>query len=284
MLATYGEIASEFNNLESGSWLLTSYILAMCVFQPLYGKLSDIFGRKALLQCAYVLFFTGTAICGTGRTMTQIVIGRAIQGVGGAGMVCMVSILLTDIVPLRSVATYRSYVNVVQTVGRSCGGAIGGYLAQTIGWRWTILGQCPLVAISILLVWWRLGDSKNNDTGKAGVTTPTQKGTLSKFKRIDFLGALAMSATILFILLLLELSAANKVWRGYIIGFGIATIVSGFAFWLIEKRFAAEPIFPLRLLGKRAVIIFCTIIAFATATQTSVSIPRLYRFLADADC
>ena len=67
-------------------------------------------------------------------------------------------------------------------------------------------------------------------------------------------------------------------------GFGIATIVSGFAFWLIEKRFAAEPIFPLRLLGKRAVIIFCTIIAFATATQTSVSIPRLYRFLADADC
>ena len=87
--------------------------------------------------------------------MTQIILGRVTQGFGGAGMVSMVSILLTgtlcpshlcveeselilssDIVPLRDVAAYRSYVNVVQTVGRSCGGSIGGYLAQVIGWRW----------------------------------------------------------------------------------------------------------------------------------------------------
>lgn len=68
--------------------------------------------------------------------MPQVIFGRVIEGTGGAGMVCMVSILLTDLVPLHKVAIYRSYVNIVQTAGRSCGGVIGGYIAQTIGWRW----------------------------------------------------------------------------------------------------------------------------------------------------
>lgn len=111
-------------------------MLAMCVAQPLYGKLSDIFGRKACLQAANVLFAVGTLGCALGTTMLQVIASRAIQGTGGAGMVCMVSILLTDLVPLHEVAAYRSYVNIVQTVGRSCGGAIGGLLTQTMGWRW----------------------------------------------------------------------------------------------------------------------------------------------------
>ncbi len=70
--------------------------------------------------------------------MPQIIASRALEGCGGAGMVCMVSILLTDLVPLHKVAVYRSYVNLVQTVGRSCGAIFGGYIAQTIGWRWYV--------------------------------------------------------------------------------------------------------------------------------------------------
>lgn len=70
--------------------------------------------------------------------MAQVIAARAVQGAGGAGMVCMVSILLTDLVPLQDVALYRSYVNIAQTVGRSCGGAVGGYLTETIGWRWYV--------------------------------------------------------------------------------------------------------------------------------------------------
>jgi MFS family permease len=108
----------------------------MCVAQPLYGKLSDIYGRKRCLQVSYLLFAMGTAGGGFGRTMGQVIAARAVQGAGGAGMVCMVSILLTDVVPLQDVALYRSYVNIVQTIGRGCGGAVGGYLAETIGWRW----------------------------------------------------------------------------------------------------------------------------------------------------
>lgn len=139
VLATYGAVSSDFNDLEAGSWLLSSFILAQCVAQPLYGKMSDIYGRKACLQTSYLLFALGTALAGLGRTMGQVIAGRAIQGAGGAGMVSMVSIIIADLVPLNEVATLWSYVNILQTLGRSCGGFIGGLLTQSLGWRWYVL-------------------------------------------------------------------------------------------------------------------------------------------------
>ena len=135
VLATYGAVSSEFDDLGSGSWLVSAYILAQCVAQPLYGKMSDIYGRKNCLQAAYLLFTVGTAVSGLGQSMGQVIAGRAIQGAGGAGMVALVSVIITDLVPLSEVATLWSYVNVLQTTGRSCGGFIGGLLTQTLGWR-----------------------------------------------------------------------------------------------------------------------------------------------------
>lgn len=135
VLSVYGEIASEFHALKDGSWILTSYMLAMSSTQALYGKLSDIYGRKRCLQTAYILFAIGTLGTGIGQSLTQIIIGRAIQGAGGSGMVGMVSILLTDLVPPRDVALYRSYINVIQTLGRMSGGTFGGLISEAIGWR-----------------------------------------------------------------------------------------------------------------------------------------------------
>lgn len=158
VFATYAHITSEFIRLGGGSWIdgswiVTSFGLATCATQPMYGRLSQIFGRKPILQLSYTLFLIGTAIAGVAQNMVQMIIGRVVQGAGSAGMVSMVSILLTgmfilcknifflltflpDLVPLHEVAAYRSYVNVFSTVGRSCGGLIGGFLTQTIGWRW----------------------------------------------------------------------------------------------------------------------------------------------------
>lgn len=136
VLATYGEISSEFKSLENASWLLTGYMLSMCASQPLYGKLSNIYGRKALLLVAYTLFAIGCLICGMAKSMPLVIAGRLISGAGGSGMSSVVSFLIADLVPMRDVATYRSYVNIVQTIGRSCGGPIGGWLAEQMGWRW----------------------------------------------------------------------------------------------------------------------------------------------------
>ncbi len=138
VFATYGAVSSEFNDLSSGTWLMSAYILAQCVAQPLYGKMADIYGRKACLQTSYLLFVVGTTASGLGRSLGEVIVGRAVQGAGGTGMVSMVSIVITDLVPLSEVATLWSYVNILQTTGRSCGGFLGGLLTQTLGWRWRV--------------------------------------------------------------------------------------------------------------------------------------------------
>lgn len=136
ILATYGKISSDFNDFESGSWLISAFVLSSCVVQPLYGKLSDIYGRKVCLQTSYILFTLGTIGLGLGQTMGHLIAARVVQGAGAAGMTSMVSIIITDLVPIHEVASLRSYVNILQTTGRSCGGVVGGALTQALGWRW----------------------------------------------------------------------------------------------------------------------------------------------------
>lgn len=122
VVASSQQIASEFNALANASWIVTSFVLAQCATQPLYGKLSDIFGRKSNLTVSYLLFAAGCFLCGIGRTYGQVLAGRAISGMGGAGMTALVSIIIADMVPVREVASWRSYVNVAATGGRAVGG------------------------------------------------------------------------------------------------------------------------------------------------------------------
>lgn len=264
VMATFAQISSEFGDLDSGSWLLSSYMLAACITQPIYGKISDIFGRKVILQTSYAIFVIGTAASGFSRNMTQMILGRVIQGAGGAGMVSMVSVLLTDLVPLQEVAQYRSYVNIFSTVGRSCGGLVGGYLTQVIGWRYTFLCQCPLLLLSIVLVWWKLEEPKVNDDPEQSIST--------KLKRIDFLGAFFMSTTLLSFLLAFDMASDRFSWRHpLIIGLLISALLSSILFSLTETYWAKEPIFPLRLLRHYAVVTSYLILSIQTAIQVAVS-------------
>jgi len=103
VFATYAHITSEFIRMGNGSWIdgswiVTSFGLATCATQPMYGRLSQIFGRKPILQMSYLLFLIGTAIAGVAQNMVQMIFGRVIQGAGSAGMVSMVSILLTGMI------------------------------------------------------------------------------------------------------------------------------------------------------------------------------------------
>ncbi|OAL50141.1 MFS general substrate transporter [Pyrenochaeta sp. DS3sAY3a] len=264
VLATYGKISSEFNDLERGSWLLSSYMLAMCVSQPLFGKLSDIYGRKMCLLAAYLFFVVGTAGSGLGRSMNQIIAARAVQGAGGAGMVCMVSILLTDLLQFHEVALYRSYVNVVQTVGRSCGGVIGGFLASTIGWRWAFLAQVPAVLLSIGLVFWRLEEPKRARPENPNVTR-------NKLCRIDFIGAACMSLTILTALFVLDTGGQKYEWRHpVIIASTCIAVISGLIFYFYERDYASEPIFPVKLLTSYVVVTSYALLLLQNLSQTAL--------------
>ncbi|RTE80360.1 hypothetical protein BHE90_005139 [Fusarium euwallaceae] len=257
VLAAYGSITAEFNDLKNASWLFSSYMIATCVGQPLYGKLSDIFGRKAMLQTSYVFFSGGSIICGVGTSIPQIIVGRVIQGIGGAGMVSLVSILITDLVPLRDVATYRSYVNIAQTAGRSSGGVIGGFLTQTIGWRWAFLCQAPLTIAAMVLVAFKLPNTYVTTTKTWGASP----------KRVDFAGAAAMSCAILCLLLVLDMGGSKLSWSSpTLASLTILGILFSALFCIVEKFWATEPILPLYLLANGQVVMFYSVMILCCST------------------
>lgn len=110
--------------------------MAITSFQPLFGKFCDIFGRKESLLSAYILFGLGCLACGLSQTLVQLCLSRALAGIGGGGMTAVVSIILSDIVPLRERGVWQGYLNIIYSLGTTTGAPLGGLLADTIGWRW----------------------------------------------------------------------------------------------------------------------------------------------------
>ncbi|KAM0545589.1 hypothetical protein ACHAPJ_011289 [Fusarium lateritium] len=261
VLATHPVIASEFGKLQDSSWLFISFMLASAASQTMYGKLSDIFGRKTVLIFCYGLFALGCALVGAGQTMWQVILGRVISGSGGAGMTTMASVIITDLAPLREVASWQSYMNVIATVGRSIGGPLGGFLADTIGWRWSFLGQSPIFVISMVVVALLLPS-----------TAHSEGAVLERIKRIDALGALLLGSSVLAFMVPLEIGGQKVAWSNPIVpGLAGAGVLLAIAFILVESRWAREPIFPLRLLGNSDVTKSYLIAFGQSAAQLGVS-------------
>ncbi|OCK82915.1 major facilitator superfamily transporter [Lepidopterella palustris CBS 459.81] len=282
VLATHPVIASEFNDLSDSSWLFTSFALAGAATQSLYGKLSDIYGRKALVLVAYALFALGCAVVGVGNAMWQVILGRVISGAGGAGMTVLVSILITDLVSLREVASWRAYVNIVATIGRSLGGPFGGWLADTIGWRWSFFGQAPLIVIAMLLCWAVLP----SHNVKQNLTEPHRsKETSSRLARIDFLGAALMAAMTLSFLLPIEIGGVKIPWSHPVVPILFSCgVVLAILFVMTEAWWGKEPIFPLQLLRQRDAVASYLIMGFQVAAQLGMmfSVPLYFQITAKA--
>jgi len=189
--------------------------------------------------------------------------------------------LATDLVPLRDVAVWRSYANIAATTGRSLGGPIGGYLTDEIGWRWSVLflcfafpsdsenhrtfyGQCPPTLLALSLVAWKLEIPS--------LATASTQSALSKLRRVDFLGAIFLSISIVCGLLVLDLGGQRMPWTDpkilLLLGASVMTLN---IFVLVEAAWAKEPIFPLRLLLNRDVITSYVNLGFQTGAQGAVS-------------
>ena len=275
LFATHSIIASEFNALHDSSWLLTSFALAQATSLPLYGKLSDIYGRKALLLTAYALFALGCFLVGVGGSMSALIVGRVISGFGASGMTALVSILITDLVPLREVATWRSWVNIVATTGRSMGGPVGGWLADSVGWRWSFLGQVPFAGVAFVLVWVILPNRSLDGEEARG----------SKLSRVDFLGAILMALSILSLLLPLEIGGERIPWSDYRIALLFAAaLFFGLLFLAVEGWVAREPIIPLSVLRHKEVLLSSLIMLCQVAAQVGLmfAVPLYFQVTANA--
>ncbi|KAF7960104.1 hypothetical protein EAE96_001703 [Botrytis aclada] len=239
-------------------------MLAMCATQSLYGKLSDIYGRKSTILASYVFFALGCAICGLGWSLSVVVVGRLVAGVGGAGINCLVSIVIADMVPIREVAKWRSYVNIAATTGRSLGGPIGGFLTDTIGWRWSFLAQCPPTILALMLVIWKLDITPQQICGK--------QSHFSKLRRIDFLGSIFLPVSIVCGLMVLDLGGHRMSWTDLkLLSLLGVSVAAGILFFLVEGFWAKEPIFPLRLLRNRDVLTIYINLGFQSGAQMEIT-------------
>nr|QWW20882.1 MFS transporter [Cladonia macilenta] len=254
IVSCYGKIGSDLNALNNTSWVATAYFITLTSFQPLYGKLSDIFGRKACILFAYTIFGVGCLFCGLARNMNELIAARTFAGIGGGGMTTVISILMSDIVPLRERGTWQGIINIIYATGAGCGAPLGGLLADTISWRWAFLAQAPMCAIAFLSV-------------AIILKLPKQEVSdwRTKFRRIDFLGAFVLVAAVSTMLLGLDWGS-NHGWSQ------TTTIVSlclslplFIAFVCVELKVAVDPFAPGRIIFERSLVAcyLCNFFSFA---------------------
>ncbi|EDN11341.1 conserved hypothetical protein [Histoplasma mississippiense (nom. inval.)] len=141
IVSSYGKIGSDLKALNLTSWIATSYFLTLTSFQPLYGRLSDIFGRKTCLLFAYCVFGVGCVACGLARNIGELIAARVFQGLGGGGMSTVVSIIMSEVVPLRDRGVWQGVINIIWATGSAIGAPLGGILADYIGWRCSTTGR-----------------------------------------------------------------------------------------------------------------------------------------------
>ncbi|OJD32236.1 multidrug resistance protein [Diplodia corticola] len=270
VLATHALIASEFDDLSNSSWIFVSFGLASTAAQPLVGKLSDLYGRKSVLLITYALFAIGCCIIGVAPSLAVVILGRVLSGIGSAGMSALVSIIITDLVPLRDVASWRSYVNIITTTGRSLGGPVGGWFADTIGWRWTFLVQVPPMVVAFALAWLLVPQHTQAAPAPDPADAPKDCKPSNPLSRLDILGSITLTAAILLLMFPLELGGQKIPWSHPLI-FSLlgAAVIASILFILAEKH-AAEPVLPLDIFRERDFSITFVIMALQVAAQGSM--------------
>jgi EmrB/QacA subfamily drug resistance transporter len=223
-------IVGELGGLAHLSWVVTAYLLAQTIATPLYGKLGDLYGRKRVLQIATVIFLVGSALCGLARTLTQLILFRGLQGLGGGGIIVSTQAALGDIVPARERGRYQGIFGAVFGVSSIAGPLLGGFLTTHLSWRWIFYVNLPVGAFALAVL---------------AATLPATPDRVRR--RIDYPGAALLAGALGAIVLIADLGGTAASFRSpWMIGLVVASAVLLAAFVVVERR-SPEPVVPLRL-------------------------------------
>jgi EmrB/QacA subfamily drug resistance transporter len=228
-------IVGELNGVDHMLWVTTAYILASTIMLPVYGKLGDLIGRKGLFIAAIGLFIAGSVVGGLATDMTWLITGRAIQGLGGGGLMILSQAIIADVVPARERGKYMGIMGGVFALSSVAGPLLGGWFTEGIGWRWAFWMNIPLGILAIVsaVVFLRLPKVENSRP------------------RIDFTGMVLLALASTGLVLVTTWGGTTYDWDSLvIIGLIVGTVIAAFAFVMVERR-AVEPIMPLHLFRDR---------------------------------
>jgi EmrB/QacA subfamily drug resistance transporter len=227
-------IAGDLHGLSDLSWVVTAYILASTVSTPLWGKLGDLYGRKLFFQAAIIIFLIGSALSGLSTSMIELVAFRAIQGIGGGGLMVGAQAIVGDVVAPRDRGRYQGIFGAVFGVTSVLGPLIGGFFVENLSWRWVFYVNLPIGAVALV------------------VTTAVLPNRVTRVQHvIDYAGAILLAGAATALVLLTTLGGTTYAWGSFPIVFlGCLGVVLLMVFVLVEQR-AVEPVLPLRLFANR---------------------------------
>ncbi|MFE1577604.1 MDR family MFS transporter [Streptomyces fradiae] len=227
-------IVSELGGMDHLSWVVTAYMLAATAATPLWGKLGDQYGRKKLFQTAIVIFLAGSVLCGAAQDMPQLIAYRAVQGLGGGGLMVLSMAIVGDLVPPRDRGRYQGVFGAVFGATSVLGPLLGGVFTEHLTWRWVFYVNVPVGVVALFVI-------------AAALRIPVHRTP----HRIDYLGTFLIASVATCLVLVASLGGTTWAWGdARIIGLAVLGAVLLALFVRVERR-AAEPVLPPRLFRNR---------------------------------
>jgi EmrB/QacA subfamily drug resistance transporter len=227
-------IVGDLGGVTHLSWVVTAYVLASTVTTPLYGKLGDLYGRKRLLMAAIIIFLVGSALSGLSQTMDQLIVFRALQGLGAGGLLVGAIATIGDLVSPRERGQYMGYIMAAMTLAMIAGPLVGGYITDSLSWRWIFYINMPIGGAALIYL---------------ALTLHVPRHIVKH--KIDYLGSVLLAVAAASLVLLTTWGGTQYPWRSAQIMFlGAVAVVATAGFIAVERR-AAEPVLPLHVFRNR---------------------------------
>ncbi|KAL4802373.1 major facilitator superfamily-domain-containing protein [Aspergillus unguis] len=252
MASSHPVITSHFHASNSASWLSTAFLLTSTAFLPLFGRVSDAFGRKPVYLFAIAVFFITTAWCGMAQSIGSFIAARAVCGLGAGGVFSMGMILSSDLVRIEYRGIYQSYINLCLGLGSCLGLALGGYLCDQVGWRGAFFIQLPFIFVHFLIAAW------TTPSGLGLKHAGERPSFLQLLKSIDLVGSALLVLTVTTLIMGLNLGGNVYSWTHPLVISSLVLSVVLAAIFIPYERTVERAVMPITFLTKnpRAVLVF----------------------------